>query len=268
MKKNNLFKQLGALSAMVGLGGSVLLSGCGEENKEEPPKATVTFINPVKAPVSDVPQKVDATYEAFRKSFEGFSYTPRAGFYQGNPHVLIGFGTPISQEAFVKLTSSFDGLGRKDVDTQKREVFACVLSGQYLPEKYQNFRIENDAIRNYSKQFILSLEDIKLRPLCEQRGFSYDALDPRVKAVMINIDLGTGGKVETYDNFLTAVGRENWTVAQAHCGVLEKLYKKTHPQAPLDAGRLLNEANRRLINQVHQESMMQKAQILQQKHTR
>ena len=238
--KNDLLKRFLTLSAV----GLTAVSTMAQSPDKTTPQSTSIIQKTVD------PKAIDKTYEAIRTHYEGFHSQPYCGIFNGKKTVKIGFGTPIEKEDFIKLESSVDQYlpSLKQAEDVKIDAYNATQNGQFFTSTHDDFRILNHSIRKYTKQYLAKMEAEKYRPLCLKYNMDYDALPSEAKAGIFCVDMATGGRVETYKNFLSAIAKKDWLNAAKQSFVPESSYLRNNPTANKTAPTFFNRSMKTLFN--------------------
>ncbi len=248
----------------LGVAATVLMGAVGcSKNANQPQNDTL----PPKAPAVtqkatiEQPTLNEATYQAFRAlTTDNVSYYPRLANFPTGKAVVIGFGTPVDKDTLREMEWQIDRNYSanperdKKINQHKKDgIYDLLLSGKDLSDKEMTYaKITNTAIQKETKRYLLSVEKEKLQPLLQQYGCDYTKLPADAKAMILAIDMATGGRVDSYKQFLGAVAKHDWKTAKTHCGINAQKYRDMYPGGDNNKGVFLNnnlkETAQRLID--------------------
>ena len=224
------------------LAGLLSLTGCKDEEKKQVP-----ILPKKEVKVEKLQQTAfDETYDEILKNYSGSTYHLNAGVYKGEACIKIGPGVPITKEELKNLP--FD---EKDYDDLK-------------VKKGEETRLRPKLARTHVKNFVKNKES-EYRLLCQRYEMDYDKLPAKARASIFCIDMVTGGKIEKYPKFLTALAKENWKEAARQSYVSYNTYQKANPSIPANKATEFNRNMKELFRQLQQKKE-QKQNIWKQKN--
>lgn len=201
MKKPSTLTTLLSMTAAASL---FIGAGCSSEKKPEPPKK-VQAEEKIPTPEEIKQARIDKIYETMRGMSCNMTYYP----YAEKGIVKVGFGTPIEDPTVLANVTIFDEKGQKmDLAAKRKLVYNVKQTGG------TNLRTNTASIRIVTKDYLKKAEDkaIQLIP-------NYMALPVEVQTVVLQTELLTNGKLDTYKNFCAKINAGLFLDAANECGI-------------------------------------------------
>lgn len=201
MKKPSTLKTLLSMTAAASL---FIGAGCSSEKKPEPPKK-VQAEEKIPTPEEIKQARIDKIYETMRGMSCNMTYYP----YAEKGIVKVGFGTPIEDPTVLANVTIFDEKGQKmDLAAKRKLVYNVKQTGG------TSLRTNTASIRIVTKDYLKKAEDkaIQLIP-------NYLALPVEVQTVVLQTELLTNGKLDTYKNFCAKINDGLFLDAANECGI-------------------------------------------------
>ena len=201
MKKPSTLKTLLSMTAAASL---FIGAGCSSEKKPEPPKK-VQAEEKIPTPEEIKQARIDKIYETMRGMSCNMTYYP----YAEKGIVKVGFGTPIEDPTVLANVTIFDEKGQKmDLAAKRKLVYNVKQTGG------TSLRTNTASIRIITKDYLKKAEDKALQLIP-----NYMALPVEVQTVVLQTELLTNGKLDTYKNFCAKINAGLFLDAANECGI-------------------------------------------------
>lgn len=201
MKKPSTLKTLLSMTAAASL---FIGAGCSSEKKPEPPKK-VQAEEKIPTPEEIKQARIDKIYETMRGMSCNMTYYP----YAEKGIVKVGFGTPIEDPTVLANVTIFDEKGQKmDLAAKRKLVYNVKQTGG------TNLRTNTASIRIITKDYLKKAEDKAMQLIP-----NYMALPVEVQTVVLQTELLTNGKLDTYKNFCAKINDGLFLDAANECGI-------------------------------------------------
>ncbi len=201
MKKPSTLKTLLSMTAVASL---FIGAGCSGEKKPEPPKK-VQAEEKIPTPEEIKQARIDKIYETMRGMSCNMTYYP----YAEKGIVKVGFGTPIEDPTVLANVTIFDEKGQKmDLAAKRKLVYNVKQTGG------TSLRTNTASIRIITKDYLKKAEDKAMQLIP-----NYLALPVEVQTVVLQTELLTNGKLDTYKNFCAKINAGLFLDAANECGI-------------------------------------------------
>ncbi len=201
MKKPSTLTTLLSMTAAASL---FIGAGCSSEKKPEPPKK-VQAEEKIPTPEEIKQARIDKIYETMRGMSCNMTYYP----YAEKGIVKVGFGTPIEDPTVLANVTIFDEKGQKmDLAAKRKLVYNVKQTGG------TSLRTNTASIRIITKDYLKKAEDKALQLIP-----NYLALPVEVQTVVLQTELLTNGKLDTYKNFCAKINAGLFLDAANECGI-------------------------------------------------
>lgn len=201
MKKPSTLKTLLSMTAAASL---FVGAGCSSEEKPELPKK-VQVEEKIPTPEEIKQVRIDKIYETMRGMSCNMTYYP----YSDKGIVKVGFGTPIEDPTVLANLTIFDEKGQKmDLTAKRKLVYDIKQNGG------TSLRTNTASIRIITKDYLKKAEDKAMRLIP-----NYLALPVEVQTVVLQTELLTNGKLDTYKKFCAKVNAGQFLDAANECGI-------------------------------------------------
>lgn len=202
MKKPSTLKTLLSMTAAASL---FMGAGCSGEEKPEPPKK-VQVEQKVLTPEEIQQARIDKIYETMRDMSCNMTYYP----YVDKGIIKVGFGTPIEDPTVLANLTLFEPKHGQPVDMpEKRKVINDVKK-----TGGSSYRTNAKSIRIITKDYLKKAENKAMQLIP-----NYLSLPMEVQTVVLQTELLTNGKLETYKNFCAKVNAGRYLDAANECGI-------------------------------------------------
>ena len=202
------------------------------------------------------------------KLYEGFKRNLHYGIWGDDkkPCVKIGHGVPISLEELKIMLSNKEFFSDKTAANAEKFYNSVTKNNM----ECKDLLIPDHIIREHESKFIEKRVEEKYRPVCMQHGIKWDELSPELRAAIICIDLATGGRIESYKNFLDAIAQRNWKMAGAQAYVdAVNVFLVKNPTVQDFVPTFFNRNMTALFNRIYEnEKVEDMKKILMQQKTR
>ena len=179
-------------------------AGCSGEKKPEPPKK-VQAEEKIPTPEEIKQARIDKIYETMRGMSCNMTYYP----YAEKGIVKVGFGTPIEDPTVLANVTIFDEKGQKmDLAAKRKLVYNVKQTGG------TSLRTNTASIRIITKDYLKKAEDKAMQLIP-----NYLALPVEVQTVVLQTELLTNGKLDTYKNFCAKINAGLFLDAANECGI-------------------------------------------------
>lgn len=201
MKKPSTLKTLLSMTAAASL---FIGAGCSSEERPEPPKK-VQAEEKIPTPEEIKQARIDKIYETMRGMSCNMTYYP----YAEKGIVKVGFGTPIEDPTVLANVTIFDEKGQKmDLAAKRKLVYNVKQTGG------TSLRTNTASIRIITKDYLKKAEDKALQLIP-----NYMALPVEVQTVVLQTELLTNGKLDTYKKFCAKINDGLFLDAANECGI-------------------------------------------------
>ena len=201
MKKPSTLTTLLSMTAAASL---FIGAGCSSEKKPEPPKK-VQAEEKIPTPEEIKQARIDKIYETMRGMSCNMTYYP----YAEKGIVKVGFGTPIEDPTVLANVTIFDEKGQKmDLAAKRKLVYNVKQTGG------TSLRTNTASIRIITKDYLKKAEDKAMQLIP-----NYLALPVEVQTVVLQTELLTNGKLDTYKNFCAKINAGLFLDAANECGI-------------------------------------------------
>ncbi len=202
MKKTSTLKTLLSMTAAAGLFWG---AGCSDDPKTEPPKKAQTE-QKVLTPEEIKQARINKIYVTMRDMSCNMTYRP----YSDKGVVKVGFGTPIEDPTVLANLTLFEPKYGQPVDmAEKRKVIHNVKqTGGTM------YRTNAASVCIITKDYLKKAEEKALRLIP-----NYLTLPVDVQTVVLQTELLTNGKLETYKNFCAKINAGRFEDAANECGI-------------------------------------------------
>lgn len=201
MKKPSTLTTLLSMTAAASL---FIGAGCSSEKKPEPPKK-VQAEEKIPTPEEIKQARIDKIYETMRGMSCNMTYYP----YAEKGIVKVGFGTPIEDPTVLANVTIFDEKGQKmDLAAKRKLVYNVKQTGG------TSLRTNTASIRIVTKDYLKKAEDKAMQLIP-----NYLALPVEVQTVVLQTELLTNGKLDTYKNFCAKINDGLFLDAANECGI-------------------------------------------------
>ena len=203
MKKKSALKTLLSMTAAASMLWSV---GCQEETKEKTTQTNVKVEQPQKTTEQLQQERIDNIYLVMRDMPCHMTYWP----YMDKGTVKIGFGTPIeSADVLEKISFINDDTGLVAKQSEKKNIIQDIKNN--IPSRYRTNAL---SIRQITKDYLKQSEKKAMRLIP-----NYLKLPTEIQTVVLQTDLLTNGKLETYPKFCSLVNAGRYLDAANECGI-------------------------------------------------
>lgn len=201
MKKPSTLTTLLSMTAAASL---FVGAGCSSEERPEPPKK-VQVEEKIPTPEEIKQARIDKIYETMRGMSCNMTYYP----YAEKGIVKVGFGTPIEDPTVLANVTIFDEKGQKmDLAAKRKLVYNVKQTGG------TSLRTNTASIRIITKDYLKKAEDKAMQLIP-----NYLALPVEVQTVVLQTELLTNGKLDTYKNFCAKINAGLFLDAANECGI-------------------------------------------------
>lgn len=203
MKKMSTLKTLLSMTAAASM---FLGAGCSKEENKEPVE-NICLTKSVPAPAEIRKMRIDKIYDTLRKMSCNMTYIP----YVEKGVAKVGFGTPIEDPAVLNKMAVFDKHHtpkKMDLEAKKALIQNMKRVGA------TDFRTDASSIRTITKDYLEKAEDKAIRLIP-----NYLSLPVPVQTIVLQTELLTNGKLETYKKFCAAINAGRFADAANECGI-------------------------------------------------
>ncbi len=202
MKKPSTLTTLLSMTAAASL---FIGAGCSSEERPEPPKK-VQAEEKIPTPEEIKQARIDKIYETMRGMSCNMTYYP----YAEKGIVKVGFGTPIEDPTVLANLTLFEPKYGQPVDMpEKRKVIHTIKQTGSTA-----YRTNTASIRIITKDYLKKAEDKALQLIP-----NYMALPVEVQTVVLQTELLTNGKLDTYKKFCAKINDGLFLDAANECGI-------------------------------------------------
>lgn len=251
---------------------AALLLHYGYNTEKEPKDNALSGMDAQPHPAADLAkqeaekqEQINKMRDEIAKLYSGFRRNLHYGIWGDDkkPCVKIGRGVPISLEELKVLLS--DKKFFSDEKAQEAETFYNSVTKDNMECK--ELSIPDVVIGRHEANFIEKRIEEKYRPVCMQHGIKWDELTPELKASIFCIDMATGGRIESYKNFLDAVAQKNWKMAGAQAYVDAKsVFLVKNPTVQDFVPTFFNKNMKGLFDRIHEEELKKQQKVLIQQN--
>ncbi|MBO5997478.1 MAG: hypothetical protein J6P93_03035 [Alphaproteobacteria bacterium] len=158
-----------------------------------------------------------------------YSNTIRCGSWDKKVCAVVGPGIPVTLDD-VKNLNIADYCGAINANTLYQDVI----------KNKKTFELPDSVVRQCAKNYFNKNREKQYVNLCKKYGIVFENLPPEVRIAVFTMDIATGGRVKTYQNFWAAVAKENWLEAANQCNVSDKLFMANVKGAQEGDSKLFN----------------------------
>ncbi len=201
MKKKITFRNFLSIATAVSL---LVGTGCSYEEKKPLPRKEIKK-EELTPEQKKQQERIDSIYESLRDMPGVMKYNP----FLKEGIVKIGFGTPIEDPKVLSELLLYEEHGKPLSFEEKKEVINSLRRGEHIIA-----RTDTENVRRITKEYLKKAEKkaIHLIP-------NYLSFHPEVQAIILQTELLTNGKLETYKKFCAALRENSLLDAAKECSI-------------------------------------------------